>query len=181
MGFGKWHNIEVEDDVTAYVEYPNGATGIFVTTTADVPGTNRLEVTGTRGSIIMENGKLTFRRSCVDVSHYCATTRNAFDPPEVWECAVPVSGDCGNQHRNIVENFADAIRNGTELIAPGPEGIHGLTISNAMHLSAWLGKTIELPLDEELYIQMLQEKIAASTIQKEDASINFSMGSSFTL
>ena len=44
MHFGKWHDIEVEDDVTAYVEYANGATGTFITSTGDTPGTNRFEI-----------------------------------------------------------------------------------------------------------------------------------------
>lgn len=41
---GHFHEIEVEDDVTAYVEYPNGATGVFISTTGEFPGTNRFEI-----------------------------------------------------------------------------------------------------------------------------------------
>ena len=57
---GKWHDIEVEDDVTAYLEFPNGATGVFVTTTADAPGTNRLEVTLEKGKLVAEKDELKF-------------------------------------------------------------------------------------------------------------------------
>lgn len=170
MSFGKYRNIEVEDDVTAYVEYDNGATGLFVTTTGEAPGTNRLEVTGDRGKIVIEDNKLTFWRLRVPESEFNREFKGGFGSPECWKCDIPTYGDNG-QHLGIIRNWVDAIRNGTELIAPGIEGIHGLTISNAMHLSAWTDDWVDLPLDEELFYTKLKEKIDNSTFRKQDANV----------
>ena len=51
---GHHHDIEVEDDVTAILEYANGASGVFVTTTGEAPGTNRLEIVGTAGRLVAD-------------------------------------------------------------------------------------------------------------------------------
>lgn len=165
-GFGKYHNIEVEDDVTAYVEYENGATGVFITSTADAPGTNRFEVTGDNGKIVIEDDKLTFWRNRVPERKFNAEYTGGFGQPEFWKCEIPVTGE-NTQHVGILRNWVDAILKGTKLLAPGEEGINGLTISNAMHLSAWTDNWVDLPLDEELYYELLQEKIKNSTFKKE--------------
>lgn len=175
MSFGKYHNIEVEDDVTAFVEYANGSTGVFITTTGEAPGTNRLEVTGDRGKIVIENDKLTFWRLRVSEREFNREFTGGFGSPECWECEVPTPGD-NTQHVGIMNNWVDAILHGTELIAPGIEGIHGLTISNAMHLSAWTGSPVELPLDEELFYEKLTERIEQSTFKKsvKEVTLNVS-------
>jgi predicted dehydrogenase len=163
--FGKYRDIEVEDDVTAYVEYPNGATGVFVTTTGEAPGTNRFEVNGDRGKIVIEDGKMTFWRLRVSETEFNKTFTGGFGAPECWECSIPVSGE-GPQHQGITQNFINAIRLGEPLIAPGEEGIHGLTLSNAMYLSTWTDNWVDLPIDEELYVEKLQEKMKQSTYKK---------------
>lgn len=165
--FGKYRNIEVEDDVTAYVEYANGATGLFVTTTGEAPGTNRFEVNGDKGKIVIEDGKLTFWRLRVPEPQFNAEFTGGFGQPECWKCDIPVSGGEGSQHKGILQNFTNAILHGEPLLAPGEEGIHGLTLSNAMHLSSWTEDWVNLPLDEDLYRAKLQEKIRTSTFPKE--------------
>ena len=165
-GFGKYRNIEVEDDVTAYVEYENGATGVFITTTGEAPGTNRFEVVGDMGKIVIEDDKLTFWRNRVSEKKFNAEFTGGFGQPECWKCEIPVSGE-NAQHVGIMKNWVEAILKGTKLLAPGEEGIRGLTISNAMHLSAWTGETVELPLNEDLYYELLQEKIRNSSFKKE--------------
>jgi len=167
--FGKYRNIEVEDDVTAYVEYANGATGVFVTTTGEAPGTNRFEVTGDRGKIVIEDGKLTFWRLRVPEPEFNATYTGGFGQPECWKCEIPVSGN-NPEHQGITQNFVDAILKGSPLIAPGEEGILGLTLSNAMHLSTWTDDWVDLPIDEDLYYELLQERIANSTFKKQEAA-----------
>jgi len=167
--FGKYRDIEVEDDVTAYVEYANGATGVFVTTTGEAPGTNRFEVTGDRGKIVIEDGNLTFWRLRVPESEFNATYKGSFGQPECWKCDVPIEGD-NPGHKGITQNFVDAILKGTPLIAPGEEGILGLTISNAMHLSTWTDNWVDLPIDEDLYYDLLQERIRNSKYQKPEAA-----------
>lgn len=163
--FGKYRNIEVEDDVTAYVEYENGATGVFITTTGEAPGTNRYEVTGDRGKIVIEDGKLTFWRLRISEPEFNQTYKGGFGEPECWKCDIPVDNH-HPQHDGILQNFTDAILHGTPLIAPGEEGIKGLTLSNAMHLSTWTDNWVELPLDEELYYTMLQERASRSVKRK---------------
>lgn len=164
--FGKHRNIEVEDDVTAFVEYDNGATGVFVTTTGEAPGTNRLEISGDRGKIVIEDGKLTFWRLRVSEPEFNATYKGSFGQPECWKCDIPVTGPYPD-HKGITQNWVNAILHGEELIAPGEEGIKGLMISNAMLLSTWTDGWVDLPIDEELYYDILQQKIADSKFRKE--------------
>ncbi|WEG10947.1 Gfo/Idh/MocA family oxidoreductase [Pullulanibacillus sp. KACC 23026] len=170
MSFGKYHDIEVEDDVTAYVEYENGATGLFVTTTGEAPGTNRLEVTGDRGKIVIEDDQLTFWRLRESERTFNQNFKGGFGSPECWKCEIPIQGD-NSQHIGILQNFVNSILNGVALIAPGEEGINGLTISNAMHLSAWTDEWVDLPFDENLYYEKLQEKIKNSTFKKKITDI----------
>lgn len=166
--FGKHRNIEVEDDVTAYMEFANGATGVFITTVGDTPGTNRYEVTGDRGKIVIEDGKLTFWRLRVPESQFNREYKGGFGQPEFWKCEIPVKEEA-NQHKSITQNFTDAILKGTPLLAPGEEGIQGLTLSNAMHLSTWTDHWVELPINEDLYYEKLQEQIKNSTFRKKSA------------
>ncbi|MCZ8520226.1 MULTISPECIES: Gfo/Idh/MocA family protein [Paenibacillus] len=170
--FGKYRNIEVEDDVTAYVEYENGATGLFVTTTGEAPGTNRFEVTGDRGKIVVEDGKLTFWRLRVPEPEFNRDFRGGFGQPECWKCEIPVEGSEGPQHKGITQNFVDHLLHRTPLLAPGEEGIRGLTLSNAMYLSSWTDNWVDLPIDEDLYYEKLQEKIGSSTFKKETRAID---------
>ena len=158
---GKWHDIEVEDDVTAYMEFAGGATGVFVTTTADAPGTNRFEITLTGGKLVCEDNKLTLYKLKQDEREYCHTAVKAFGGPEYDTIQVETDG-LNLQHKGVMQAFADHILKGAPLVAEGTEGINGLTLSNAMHLSSWLDKTIDIPFDEELFYNKLQEKISKS-------------------
>lgn len=163
---GKFHDIEVEDDVTAYVEYENGATGVFVTSTGDAPGTNRLEVTGDRGKIVIEDNKLTFWRLTILERQFNREYTGGFGEPEVWKCEVPIKGEA-TAHNGIIQNWVNTILFDEPLIAPGEEGIKSLAISNAMHLSSWTDQWVELPIDEDLFYEKLQEKINRSTFRKQ--------------
>jgi len=155
---GKWHNIEVEDDVTAYVEYPNGATGVFITSTADAPGTNRFEIVGDKGKLVYENGQLLFHKLATPEREFNRTNTEPFGSPASEKRDITENVPFPS-HPGIFRNFTDKILGTTPiLIAPGEDGIHGLTLSNAMHLSGWLGKTVELPLDEDLFLSMLRKK-----------------------
>ena len=171
MGFGKYHNIEVEDDVTAYVEYENGATGVFVTCTGEAPGTNRFEVSGDMGKIVIEEGKMTFWRNRVSERKFNAEYKGGFGSPEVWKCEVPIQGK-ETGHGGIMSDWVEAIQKGKPLLAPGVEGINGLMISNAMHLSAWTDDWVDLPLNEDLFLEKLQERIKTSTFKKPDVKGN---------
>ena len=170
---GKWHDIEVEDDVTAYMEYPNGATGVFITTTGDYPGANRLEVTLDGGKIVVEHGKIMLYKLETKLSEFLVTATEGFGKPKVTVSEVETDGS-NPQHVGVLNAFAGKILHGTPLIAEGYEGINGLTLSNAMHLSSWLDKKIDLPLDEDLFLEELNKRRAASTKTKTVKEVTFS-------
>jgi predicted dehydrogenase len=165
MSYGKYHAIEVEDDVTAYVEYENGATGVFVTSTGDAPGTNRLEVTGDRGKIVIEDDRLTFWRLTVSERQFNQDFKGGSGGPECWKCEVPVKGTA-TRHQGIMGNWVEAIQMGVPLLAPGPEGLNGLQLSNAMHLSAWTDRWVDLPVDEDWFEEQLRERIRRSAFNQ---------------
>lgn len=173
----KWHDIEVEDDVTCYMEFENGATGVFVTTTADAPGTNRLEITFEMGKIVCEDGKLIYDKLSTNISEFCKVEKEGFKKPECERIEVETDG-MNEQHVGVLKAFADHILKKTPLVAEGIEGIRGLTLSNAMHLSSWLDRTIEIPFDEDLFLDELNKKRATSK-QKKDAGVVFDTTGTF--
>jgi len=158
---GKWHDIEVEDDVTAYVEYENGATGVFVTTTGDTPGTNRLEIVFDSGKLVCEDDRLFKYKLEMSEPEFSATYKGGFGEPKYEKTEVETDGSYP-QHDGVLAAFAAKIRGQGELIASGAEGIRGLELSNAMHLSSWLDRTVELPIDEDLFLSELNKRRAAS-------------------
>jgi len=163
--FGKYHNIEVEDEVTAYVEYANGATGVFITTTGEAPGTNRLEIAGDRGKVVYENNRITFIRNEIPANVFRRTSKGLWDTPATWAIDIP-AGNHGEQHIGILRNFVKAIQEGEPLIAPAEEGIRQVELANAMLYSAWTGKTSQLPLDGRAYERLLKRRIAESRSRK---------------
>jgi len=164
--FGKWHDIEVEDDVTAYIEYANGATGVFVTSTADCPGTNRFEILGTLGKLVCENENLTYTKLVEDEREYTKSFTGGFGEPKSE--VIPVELDGKNpQHIGILNNFANAVLGLEPLFVDGREGIKGVEIMNAILLSQWLGKAIEMPFDDDLYYDELKKFIAISKPKKK--------------
>ncbi len=168
--FGKYHNIDVEDDVTIYGEYANGATSTFITTTGDACGTNRLEISGDKGKIVLENGILKQWRLKEREREYCFSCKEGFSVPEnEYEefNAEDVDG-----HPLILNNFADAILNGAELIAPGEEGINSLTLSNAAYLSSWTDDWVELPISEKKFEEKLAAECSAEKIRKKPPLIS---------
>lgn len=167
--FGKYHDIEVEDDVTIFAQYDNGATGLFITSTGEAPGTNRFEISADRGKVVIEDGKLTFWRNRVPERQFNAEYKGGFGSPECWKIDVPVHGE-ESGHVGIMCNFVDAILTGAPLIAPGEEGIRGLSISNAAYLSTWTDSWVDLPIDGAQYLEALQERIKNSTYQKGKGS-----------
>lgn len=161
LHFGKWHDIEVEDDVTAYMEFANGATGVFITSTGDAPGTNRFELTLDKGKLLVENDKLYKWELDVAEPEFSKTNTVPFGQPKVEYSEVETDGQ-NPQHVGVLNAFAAHILHGTPLVAEGQEGIRGLTLSNAMHLSCFLGHPVEIPLDEELYYDELMKRVATS-------------------
>ena len=167
---GKYHDIEVEDEVNAYMEYEDGMVGNFIASTGEMPGENRLVITAEKGKVIYEGGKLTFIRNEIETSEYCRTTKNSFGTADRWTCDIPVSSDGSHQHKNIIENVANAILHGDPLLAPMEEGIRGLELGNAMLLSGLKNKVVTLPMDSAEYAEMLSDLIANSRYKKNAVS-----------
>lgn len=173
VSFGKYYNIEVEDDVMAFFEYDNGTTGEYITATGEAPGTNRLEIACDMGKVVIENNKMIFHRNIISEREFNEGNKTQpFGQPECWKCEIPADFSGGEQHPGILKNFASAILSGSELLAKGEDGINGLTISNAIHLSAWTGETVDIKnFPDNKFYELLQEKIKNSKIVKNTTKI----------
>lgn len=168
--FGAKHNIEVEDEVTAYLEWPNGATGVLVMSTGEVPGTNRLEVCGDKGRLVIENSKILWSRNEVATSEFNKADRTGFSSPAVTHTELPYGTDSG-LHAEVMQNFVDAILEGAELIAPAEEGIKSVELANAMIYSTLTDKTVELPLDSSAFERALKRLIRNSRFEKSSDEV----------
>ena len=175
---GKWHDIEVEDDVTAYMEFENGATGVFVTTTGDAPGTNRFEITLERGKLVCEYDKFSFYELEVSEREYCYTATEGFAKPKGHDVEMETDGE-NLQHVGVLRAFAANILRGEPLVARGEEGINGLMLSNAMHLSSWLGKEVTIPFDEDLFLEELNKRRATSKVKTAVQEVTFDTKGSY--
>ena len=168
---GRFHDIEVEDNVTAYLEYPNGATGVFVSSTGEAPGSNRFEIAGTRGRVILENDQIKFTRNESCMLEHSKNSPIGFSKPEVWEVDIPF-GNAELSHAILMRNFVEAIRNKTPLIAPGVEGIHSVELANVLLYSSLVDQTINLPMDGAAFEAKLQQLIDESTHEKKVVEIS---------
>lgn len=175
---GKWHDIEVEDDVTAYLEFANGATGVFIASTGDLPGTNRLEITCDQGKMICEGGKLWMWKLPMSESEGYRHGADAYPQPKIDPIEVETDGE-NPQHIGVTNAFAAHILHGTPLVAEGEEGLRALMLSNAMHLSAWLDRPVELPIDEELFARLLRARRLTSR-KKNTTDVTFTTDHSAT-
>ena len=169
--FGKWHDIEVEDDVTAYFEYDNGATGMFITTTGETPGTNRFEVSGTRGKLLCEGGKLWFYKNAEDSQEYSKTADSGFAKPKCEIIEVETDG-LNPQHSGIINNFTRALLGKEEFFVDVVEGINGVELMNAIELSGWYGGArVELPINEDEYLAELDKRRKISRYNPEGSDV----------
>lgn len=177
--YGKWHDIEVEDEVTAFVTYENGATGVFITTTGEAPGTNRLEISGTKGKLLCENEKLVWYKNATDAQEHSKTADTAFTRPEVEIIEVETDGK-NPQHAGIINNFANTLLGLEELFVDGKDGFNGVELMNAIELSGWKnGEEITLPVNEEEYLAELNKRRATSRKKDVVETVAADMGNTF--
>jgi predicted dehydrogenase len=177
--FGRFHDVEVEDDVTAYLEYENGATGVFVGSTGEAPGVNRFEVIGDAGSLVFDGSQLSLAQNTPSTAMFNRTTKQMFGMPETVTDLLAIDRKV-NQHAVLMQNFVNAIRDNEPLIAPLTEGLRSLSIANAMLLSTWKEQTIEFPIDAGEYQRHLQTKIDRSSLRvKADVEAEINMDSSY--
>jgi predicted dehydrogenase len=186
VGFvGKTHPIEVEDEVSAILEYSNGAIGHFITTTGEAPGTNRFEIIGDRGRMVVENAKLLWTRTRKSVKETRETTKEAFHRPEAWEIDLTPTApkDPENLHRAVVENFCKAVLHDDPMLTPGADGARALELGNAMQMAALTRKSVDLPLDgaafDQFHVEMAKQYGGRKTL-KTVAPTSADLGASFS-
>jgi predicted dehydrogenase len=174
---GHHHHIETEDEVTAYVEYENGATGVFVTSTGEAPGSQFMEISADKGKVVLDKADITWWKTSTSVSKFLEESDEGFAQPEVWKTEIP--GGSGPEHKGILQNFANAILHDEPLIAPGTDGLNGVTLANAMLMSAWTDDWVDLPFDDDAYADMLKQKADASTFVKRERQADVKAVTSF--
>ncbi len=172
LAFGFKRDIAVEDEVTALVDFGDGATGTFTTCTHDLVGTDRLEILFDAGKIVVDDSKTVtitklsapeqelsagmnmddVRRLFTgegDLSQYTTVTTRTYDSP--WS----------DQHPAVMQNFAANILDAEPLVAPVDDGIHGVRLANAIHLSGWVGEEVSITdFDAQRYLSELNKRIA---------------------
>ncbi|MHA6253155.1 Gfo/Idh/MocA family protein [Oceanobacillus sp. CAU 1775] len=172
--YGYQRNITVEDEVTALLDYGNGATGVFITCTHDLIGTDRFEILGDKGKIVIDDGK----RITIKKLHKSEVEINK--ETKIDEVAAIVQGNSvaslyeeevlefesiwGEEHLAVLRNFAENILYKEPLIAPGIEGINSVQLFNAIYLSSWFGEEVELPVSEEIFLEELEKRIASENM-----------------
>ena len=173
LAYGFRRDLAVEDEVNALVDFGNGATGHFMTCTHDMVGTDRLEMLFDKGKIVVDgSAKVTITRLSapeqeisenmgmeevmslfmgkMDTSQLFSVEERTYE--SVW----------GEQHAIVLDNFAQNVLTGTPLVAPGADGINGVRLANAMHLSSWTGEEVEMEnFDETRYLAELNARITA--------------------
>ncbi len=168
---GRYHNIEVEDNVTAYFEYANGATGVFISSTGEAPGSNRFEIAGSRGKIVLENDRLQFTRNESCMLEFSKTSKIGFMKPEVWDVEIPI-GNAEVPHAILMQNFVNAILDKEPVIAPGADGLHSVELANVMLYSGLINETVDLPMDGAAFETKLQQLIADSKFEKKVVEVS---------
>jgi predicted dehydrogenase len=163
---GRFHDIEVEDNVTVFLEWANGTTGVFISSTGEAPGTNRFEIVGTRGKVVLENNQVVFTRNEADMIEFSKAAKTGFAKPEVWNVEIPVE-NAAAPHAILMQNFVDSILDGTALLVPGGDGIASVELANAMLYSSLLERTVELPMDSAGFEKVVAGLIANSRSQKK--------------
>lgn len=163
---GRYHDIEVEDNVTCYLEWANGATGVFITSSGEAPGTNRFEIAGTKGKVVLQDNRIRFTRNEVDMIEHCRTSKVGFVPPEVWNVEIPFI-DAAAPHATLMTNFVNAILDGEPLLAPGADGMGSVELANVMLFSSLMDRTIDLPMDGAAFEEKLNELIKNSKFEKK--------------
>ncbi|MCB1705019.1 MAG: Gfo/Idh/MocA family oxidoreductase [Halioglobus sp.] len=177
--FGRYHDIEVEDEATAYFRYANGATGVFVGSTGEAPGVNRFDIIGDRGALAFDGQRLTLSENEPGTQAFSRDTREMFGMP-VTTVSDITPERAVNQHAAVMGNFAAAILRGEELLAPAAAGLDSLALANAMLLSTWEARTVDLPLDSGHYQQQLAQRIATSSLRrKADIQASIDMSASY--
>ena len=179
VAFGRYHDIDVEDEVTAMLGYESGCVGLLQASSGEAPGINRLEIIGDTGVISWNDTDLTLQQADQSVSEHCATTREMFGMPSFTSQTLDLAGGV-NQHAQVIQNFVDALTKGSSLLTPAKEGLGSLQLANGMLLSQWDDQTVNLPIDCQRYERLLSERVASSTLREAlDIEVEIDMEKSY--
>lgn len=179
VAFGRYHDIDVEDEVTAMMDYESGSVGLLQASSGEAPGINRLEIIGDTGVISWNDTELTVQQADQSVSEHCATTREMFGMPSFTSQTLDLASGV-NQHAQVIQNFVDALTKGSSLLTPAKEGLGSLQLANGMLLSQWDDKPVALPIDSQRYEQLLSERIASSALREaQDIEVKIDMEKSY--
>ena len=178
-GFGKYHEIDVEDEVTATLRFADGLTGTVTASSGEAPGINQLDLVGDLATLRFDGERIRLFASSESVAEHCQRTLDMFGMPEFTERAIQPDEPV-NQHQAVLQNFVKAIARGEPLATPAAAGLASIELANAMLLSAWRGQVVSLPLDAEAYESALQRRIASASLRKPAAiQANIDMAKSY--
>lgn len=179
VDFGRYHDIQVEDEVSALMTFDGGVRGVLVASSGEAPGVNRLEIIGDRGAIVCAGDAVELTTSTQSVAEHCRNTREMFGMPDFSRETIS-EFSAVDQHAEVIGNFVAAIREGKTLLTPGEEGLGSLELANAILLSAWTEGAVQLPINEVLYEELLAQRIAASELRvPADLDVEIDMGASY--
>ncbi|MDW8206934.1 MAG: Gfo/Idh/MocA family oxidoreductase [Chloroherpetonaceae bacterium] len=157
------HDIEVEDEAFAFLEYANGAHGYLYVSTTEVPGVQRIELCGDRGKLVLVDGQLAFHEVEGSIRAFTVENTEMWASPKAHavDVALPERGEL-RDHAVITRNFARAILYGEPLIAPGEEGLRAMELINGIILSGKTGEPVSLPVDRVAYDRLIAQLQASS-------------------
>ncbi|HUT61244.1 MAG TPA: Gfo/Idh/MocA family oxidoreductase [Phycisphaerae bacterium] len=160
------HKIEVENTANVICDYGRGKHGYIYATTAEAPGLNQLMVCGDKGTLVAEGGKLRFAKLKMPISRHIMTSREMFTHLSGEWSDVKITKDPGGGHINVTRNFAQHIRRGKPLLAPGSEGVNELELSNAVYLSGYENRPVKLPVNAKEMEKLLDRLVRTRSTGK---------------
>lgn len=161
LGYGKWHDIQVDDDVNVFLDYGKQGTATLVASTGDCPGVSLLAIQGDRGKLSLEAGeRLRFYRLKTPESEFSRTYEGGFGEPE-QEVLDLMCADADPAHLGMLQNFADSIAGRAAPVAPVESALDSLRLTQAIYLSDWQSQDVALPADNALFDGLLAQRVAA--------------------
>ncbi len=143
------HEIEVEDEVMALLQWRGGAMGQLHLSTRESPGRHLVEIVGTQGSLRLEGDELTVIELGTDAGEYSQTTPETMKHPPITRREQEKHTDTEDRYRLVHENFRNHLLHGTRLICSAQEALDQVRFANALLLSAIRRKWVATPVASE--------------------------------
>ena len=160
------HDIEVEDEAFATLEYANGAHGYLYASTTEAPNHNMMEICGDRGKLVLHGSSLKVFGLDQSIRSFTKETKEMWASPKAEEIATEIpEPDELKGHAVITRNFARSILYDEPLMSPGEEGLNAVELINGLILSSKTGKPVSIPVDRAEYDQLIGDLKAASRVK----------------